>query len=148
MRAGAYIETAAVVSGVSKQTLYAWCKLGHKKPKSLYAKLLDAVERASEECTTRDLLNIDKCAMGVKNEYERDENGNLVVDGQGNPIVIQHGAKPDWKASAWRLEKRSSKFQRQETNINVKHPTNENGQPVEPVQIVIELPSNGRELKK
>lgn len=109
LRLGSYIETAVVMAGVRKQTFYNWCKLAHEKPRSIYMRLLDAVEKAQEEATTRDLLNIDKCAMGREPVYMRDENGGIVFSENGKPVVLQPGILPDASLSTWRLERRRPK---------------------------------------
>ena len=123
LRAGAYIETAAVMAGVDKATFYTWMKQSHpnhKMYKPIYAQCRNAVEKAIAESEVRDLLNIDKCAMGQDWEYERypegskDENGrdvsgHLRLNAKGNPIPKKIGLAPDWSASAWRLERRQAK---------------------------------------
>lgn len=151
LQLGNYIETAVVMAGVSKQSFYTWIKIANGvKPSKSQAeykrccKLLDAVERAQEEATTRDLLNIDKSAMGRMPTYDRypprsehnpdgtwiparddkgkiqinpktnepimiEVSGQIICDYKGKPIVADAGAPPDWKASAWRLEKRRPK---------------------------------------
>lgn len=109
LRAGSYLETAAAMAGVGKTSLFKWLKKGNAQPNSIYGQLLNSVERAQAESEVRDLLNIDASAMGRKAEYERDKQGNLVYDGEGNPIIIKYGAKPSWQASAWRLERKHPK---------------------------------------
>lgn len=118
LRAGAYPETAAVMAGAEKKTFLDWMRWSHpeirdgvrnKKYKPIYASLRYAVEKAIEEATCRDLMNIDKCAMGIDVEYMRDEKGGIVFAKNGNPIILKLGLNPDWKASAWRLERRFSK---------------------------------------
>lgn len=127
LRAGAYIETAVVCAGVSKQIFYDWVKQAHRDKKAgledtIHQQLLDAVEKGMEECTLRDLANIDKCAMGQEPEYERyerdilDEDGSLihkkgelVLNPKGYPIPKKVTMTPDWQASAWRLERRRPK---------------------------------------
>lgn len=110
LRAGSYLETAAAMAGVSKTSLYKWLRKGNAKRNSIYGEFVDAVERAQAESEVRDLLNIDQSAMGRKYEYERDPiTKKLVLDGNGDPIVIRHGVKPSWQASAWRLERKFPK---------------------------------------
>lgn len=157
LRIGAFVETAVVMAGVGKETFYKWIKASHKEDhpdfKPIYATLRHAVDRACEEATIRDLLNIDKCAMGQDWEYERhpegtkddngrDISGHLMLNSRGNPIPKKIGMAADWSASAWRLERRKPKnwgsIQKLEHSGDV---------PAGP-QIVVTLPSNGREVKK
>ena len=77
LKHGAFIETAAAASGVPKSTFYLWLKLAHEKPKSIYKRLLDAVEKAQADAELNDLMYITKARS------------------------------KDWKASAWRLERRN-----------------------------------------
>lgn len=140
LRLGTYIETAVVLAGVQKVIFYEWIKLAHKNPGSIHAKLLNAVEKAQEESVVRDLLNIDKCAMGQDWEYERDPQGNLVLNGKGNPIPKKQGIPPDWHASAWRLERRHPK---QWSRTEKLETTGKDGGP----QVIVTIPSNGRDNK-
>lgn len=106
LKAGAYLETAAAYAGIHRDTLHDWLKKGRHAPKGKYGDLIRAVDKAMAEAELRDLLNIDKCAMGQDWEYERDSNGQLVLNGRGNPIPKKVGLEPDWHASAWRLERK------------------------------------------
>lgn len=113
MRSGAYVETAVVCAGVQKQIFYDWMKQAHKDIKegkeTLKVKLLYALERATEEATLRDIANIDKCAMGRDPEFLLDENKRPVLNARGFPILKKNAMDPDWKASAWRLQRRNPK---------------------------------------
>lgn len=138
---GMYVETAVVMEGIQKSIFYEWCNQAHKKPNSIYKRFLDAVQTAQAKAEARDLLNIDKCAMGREWEYERDEKGNLIFNSRGNPIPKRLGVAPDWHASAWRLERRAgSKWNKPEKVEQ----TGADGGP----QIVVTIPSNGREVIK
>jgi hypothetical protein len=77
LKNGEYVETAIALADVPKPTFYLWCKMGHEKPKSLYAKLIDAVQRAQAEAERKDLLYISKAAS------------------------------KQWQAAAWRLARRN-----------------------------------------
>lgn len=91
IRAGNYIETAAAFAGISKDTLYNWLKRGAResqrlegspnaKPRKkelIYLEFSDAVSRAMAEAEVRDVQNISIA-----------------------------GEQGDWRASAWRLERR------------------------------------------
>lgn len=76
MRAGAYIETAAALAGIHRDSLYEWLKRGAASPASEYGKFAQAVEKALAESELRDLTN------------------------------IMAAAQTQWQASAWRLERR------------------------------------------
>lgn len=89
---GNYIETAAALAGVSKNTLYDWLKRGAREAERLdrfpdekpdkkekrYMDFSDALTRALAVAEDKDVQNIDKAA------------------------------EEDWRASAWRLERRNS----------------------------------------
>jgi len=78
IRQGAYVETAAAVCCISKDTFYRWLRQAETDhPNGLFKKLSYAVTRAMAECEIRDLKVIDKAAQSGK-----------------------------WKAAAWRLERR------------------------------------------
>ncbi len=97
LRAGAYIETAALYAGISKKTFYAWLKKGSKAKKGLELDLCNAVEEAQAAAEMRDLINIDNAAMGAPTE--RDAKGQ----------VLREEISPNWQASAWRLERKFPK---------------------------------------
>ena len=143
IRIGTYVETAVIMCNIGKTTFYRWIKEGHDessrktKLKDLKVDLRNAVAKASEEATVRDLHNIDKAAMGRKPVFDRypkgtiiparddkgkvqinnatgeiieiDVSGQIICDYKGRPIIADEGAPADWKASAWRLEKRAPK---------------------------------------
>jgi transposase len=90
LKLGNYIETASALAGISKNTVYDWLKRGarekervennsnakYRKEEFPFVKFSDAVQKAMAEAEMRDLL------------------------------VIANASKNDWKASAWRLERR------------------------------------------
>ena len=122
LRAGAYIETAVICAGVSKPTFYAWLKTANEhlakgNTRSIFVKLLNAVERAQEESEMRDLLNIDQAAMGAKKQFLKDDDGKYVKDDEGKLIEVFEGRSPNWTASAWRLERKNpQRWGRNETH--------------------------------
>lgn len=77
IRAGAYIETAAAAAGINKTSLYAWLKKGERYPGTIFSAFADAVNAALAQAEMRDVLAISKAA------------------GEG-----------DWRAAAWRLERK------------------------------------------
>lgn len=135
LRAGSYIETAASAVGISRPTFQKWLKKGSKEGcKNIYGALVCAVEKAVADAQVRDLMNIDKAAMGLP-VFAKTPEGKLILDENENPIVTGYLKDPDWKASAWRLERRNPKewgrFERVESNnVNV----------LIPPQVVFSLP--------
>lgn len=109
IKAGAYVETVVASLGIEKATFYKWLKLGNKQSHGLCKALVNAVHKAFADSELRDLLAIEKAAHGSKTEYVRDKDGNLVTDSNGKIFIEKLGAKPDWKASAWRLERKFPK---------------------------------------
>jgi hypothetical protein len=81
IKQGNYIETSAVYSGVSKETLYLWFKLGHKAKKEgnledEHYVFLNAVQEAVAFSEMRDLQRLDKFG------------------------------EQDWRVIAWKMERR------------------------------------------
>jgi transposase len=79
LRWGNYIETACAFCGITKKTLYEWMKLGNLEEQGIHRNFLNAVNKAQAEAEMRDVQN------------------------------IHNAAKTDWKASAWRLERKFPK---------------------------------------
>lgn len=80
IEAGNYIETAAAAAGISKETLFDWLRKGAAQNKGKFKDFSDSVYRAVGKAEAIDVATIGKAAR----------------DG-------------DWRASAWRLERRNSK---------------------------------------
>lgn len=81
---GSYVETASAACGVSKETFYQWLKKGKQDINALNyltleAKLSQRVLEALGKADVRDVMRIDKAA------------------------------EQDWRAAAWRLERRNAK---------------------------------------
>lgn len=90
LKVGNYIETASALAGIHKSTVYDWLKRGAREKERIdnnpnarsrkeevkFVRFSDAVEKAMAEAEHRDLL------------------------------IIAKASQNDWKASAWRLERR------------------------------------------
>jgi hypothetical protein len=76
IRAGNYMETAAAYAGISKDTFYRWLRRGARARNGIYKNFHDAVEKALAESEVRDVM------------------------------IIANAAATDWKAAAWRLERK------------------------------------------
>lgn len=77
IRGGNFIETAAVIAGVSKDTLYDWLKKGREpKASRIYRDFVRAIERAEAE-------------------------GELLL-----VTAVKDAGKKDLRALLWRLERR------------------------------------------
>ena len=108
---GNYIETASALAGINKTTVYEWLKRGAREKERLenqpngrmrkdeepFVRFSNAVEKAQAEAEQRDLL------------------------------IIAKASANDWKASAWRLERRfPAKWGRKERLDFEAKVTNEN----------------------
>ncbi len=76
IRAGNYLEVAATAAGIHRSTLHRWLRLGRAQKRGRYHKFLNAVEKAQAESESRDVA------------------------------IIAKAASDDWKAAAWRLERK------------------------------------------
>lgn len=109
--AGNRIETAYLVCGVSRAQFSIWCERARGRPKTIYGMLVDNLQTAVAIADIRDLQ------------------------------VIDRAAQKEWKAAAWRLERRSHKhFGQRQT---VEHTGVVDAAP----QVVITIPANGSERK-
>ena len=122
IRKGAYIETAVAYCGICKDTFYRWLKEGARtKEDNLFKKLTDALWVAQAESEMRDLYIIDKAAQGSPDILARDEHGNLLLDSNGYPMIQEYGMPPNWKAAAWRLERRHPNHWGRKSQIQQEH---------------------------
>lgn len=106
VRAGAFVETAASYAGISKVTLYDWMKRGNKSTHGKFRDFLNAVEQAFAEATVADLAQISAAAA------------------------------KDWRAAAYRLEKRERSLYGKQVQITA---SGGGGSPSEPVEIVLKV---------
>lgn len=107
LKKGCYVETAAAACGISKDTFYRWLRKGkNDELNTLEKKLSDAIMVSMAESEVRDLEILEKAAQGTPDVLDRDEEGNVMSDSAGRPIVLEYGLAPNWKVSAWRLERK------------------------------------------
>ncbi len=79
LQSGNYLETAAHLAGVNKQTIYTWLKRGQKEKSGEFRDFLDAVNKAQAGAEAR-----------------------LVM-------LLEKAATKNWQAAAWRLERKYPK---------------------------------------
>jgi transposase-like protein len=89
IRAGNTLEVAAAAAGIHRGTLHRWMKQGREQQHGLYPKFLAEVEKAKAEAEARDVALIAKAATA------------------------------DWRAAAWRLERRSPRRYGQKVQLSV-----------------------------
>ena len=77
IRAGNYLETAATAVGIHRSTLHRWLRYGRDQTRGRYRKFLTHVQRAQAESESRDVA------------------------------LIAKAASDDWRAAAWRLERKA-----------------------------------------
>jgi len=76
LRAGNYLEVAAAHAGVHRETVFAWLRKGKEQSSGIYHNFHHAVTRARAAAEIRDVANLAKAGS------------------------------EDWRASAWRLERK------------------------------------------
>lgn len=76
VRMGNYVETAAAIAGISKDSIYRWLKKGANAKSGIFREFSDAVKKAQAEAEARDVG------------------------------LIGRAAKDQWQAAAWRLERK------------------------------------------
>lgn len=108
IRLGNYVETACALYGVHKSKLYEWLRnaAANPDPDTLEYKLQYAVDRALAESETRDLQRVDMAADGRDAEFLRDDDGKLIFNDKGDPIVKRPALNAQWAAAAWKLERK------------------------------------------
>ena len=104
---GNYIETAAALAGVSKSTLYNWKNRGERE-----LERLEKYPEAEESQTERPFLEfLDALTRAMAVAEDRDVQ------------IIDKAAEDDWRASAWRLERRNAKRwgKKESLDANLQH---------------------------
>ncbi len=121
IRHGNYLETAAALAGIQKETFYDWLRKGARSTTDdIYKDFSDAVFVALAESEVQAVAVID--AAGMPHDVTRIrttrkpllEDGRPVLDADGNQLYITEtitevAREHDWRALAWRLERRFSK---------------------------------------
>ena len=77
VRAGNFLEVAGSAAGIHRTTLHRWLRAGKEQERGRYKRFLDAVTKAQAEGEARDVA------------------------------LIAKAASEDWRAAAWRLERKS-----------------------------------------
>jgi transposase-like protein len=87
---GNYVETACAYAGVSKSSFYSWLHEAQKPgAKKKYLEFLEAIEKARAVAEMRNLQIVQQAGQGKP----------------GDPKTGEKGIDPDWRASAWFLER-------------------------------------------
>jgi transposase len=90
LKMGNYIETAAALAGINKTTIYEWLKRG--------ARELERVENNPNAKIRKDEERFVVFSNAVKKAQAEAE--------QRDVLIIAKASQSDWKASAWRLERK------------------------------------------
>jgi len=121
IRAGNYLETAAALVGIHRDTLYEWLRKGAAAPEGdCYRDFSDTLTRAMAQSEAEAVAAINEA--GMPHEVTRCritrkplfQDGKPVLDDDGNPVFIEEiltetTQEHDWRALAWRLERRFNK---------------------------------------
>lgn len=97
LRAGTYLETAAAMAGIHRDTLRVWLLTGAVKPRSIYGAFALEAEKAMASSEMRDLN------------------------------IIRAAAKTQWTAAAWRLERRFPERYALRTKVDNTHASPDGG---------------------
>lgn len=97
LRAGTYLETAAAMAGIHRDTLHDWLKRGAENPRTIYGKFALDVENALAQSELRDLSH------------------------------IAAAAQTQWQAAAWRLERRFPERYALRTRVDNTHASPDGG---------------------
>jgi len=125
IRCGNYLETAAAMAGIHKQTFYDWLHKGANAKKGdktteVYKSFSDAVLKAMAESEAVAIAAIHQAGMPRDVTKTRTVRKQLIVgdkpvlDESGRPVfttetITEVAREHDWRALAWRLERRFSK---------------------------------------
>jgi len=121
IRCGNYMETAAALAGIHRDTLYEWLRKGAAAPEGdCYRDFSDTLTRAMAQSEAEAVAAINEA--GMPHEVTRCritrkplfQDGKPVLDDDGNPVFIEEiltetTQEHDWRALAWRLERRFNK---------------------------------------
>lgn len=114
LRAGNYVETAAAAAGLSQVTVREWIKVGRRDGKGPLFEFAERVEKAQAESEAMDVNKL-----------------------------LQHGQR-DWRALAWRLERRFPGRWREVTEKKVEQ-SGPGGGPIQHASVVkyeLHVPAN------
>ncbi len=101
VRAGTYLETAAALAGVCKDTLHEWLKRGANSKSGIHKRFSDSVAQALAESEHDDASVIRKAAAGYDVVKQK-----VVAGPDGTVTTVEKTHEFSWQAAAWRLERR------------------------------------------
>lgn len=118
IRAAFYVKHAIESLGHSERSFYKWMargedevqrmeEAGTERPRAreaIFVRLFKEVRRAQADNIRAHATNIQRNALGQAAEYLKDDKGQVVLDKNRQPILIQPAIPPNWQASARYLE--------------------------------------------
>lgn len=124
-----YYKTAIESMGYSQEVFYKWRRRGEAEiarrdaieaelggqPKEaftdpvstveeIFVTFVQSVKKARARATFRHVANVQRAGLGAPARYERDGDGNIVLDGKGYAILLEPARPPVWQASMRLLE--------------------------------------------
>jgi hypothetical protein len=73
--------------------------------RKLHVYFADLMARAEATAKMSSLIRIRQAGAGSQAEFLKDEEGDLVKDDKGKPILLKKEVPPNWFADAWFLER-------------------------------------------
>jgi transposase len=128
IRIGAYIETAAIIAGISKETFYDWLKKGAKAKSRR-----ESIHRTGGEFITDDET---QAFIDFSDAVERATHESEMSD----IVTIKKASEKNWQA-AWRLERKFPKKWGRQDHVE-QTVTGPDGGPVQVQQTTIPLPAD------
>lgn len=101
---GLKIEDACALAGISQTSYFNWLQQGALGKSALYVEFLEAIKAAEPKGKQASLARIDQAGRGG-GKYTETRTTHF-KNGEIETVITEKEMLPDWKADAWRLERK------------------------------------------